>query len=242
MIRTRPVHAVSRAAVATLCSLALALPTTARAADPEPAPVDPASATDTLSPQAQEHVVKGYQHFKSGQYLNAEAAFRRAAFFAPSWRPLHFNLAVVAEAQGKLGTAVNEYRAFKPYAHPEEAMVAEQRIIELDDRRRRIGVSYKKQIAATGILMGVGVAAMGGGGALTGIGYARKKDDTDGKTDSATKMITGGLVLVLYGLLLAGSAFVPLSRAVKSKRQLDGLALGPTRLKWNGGLGATLKF
>ena len=66
---------------------------------------------------------------------------------------MHFNLAVMAEAQGKLGTAVTEYKAFQPFATPDESLVAEQRIVELDGRRRKIAGAYKQKIAVGAITM-----------------------------------------------------------------------------------------
>ena len=108
---------VLRAALAIACSVSLALPAAAHARSPEPEPTpDPSEATDELDPLAQPHVIKAYQQFKSQAYAAAEAELRRAAHFTPRWRPLHFNLAVMAEAQGKLGVAIREYKAFKPFA------------------------------------------------------------------------------------------------------------------------------
>ncbi|HEY0132654.1 MAG TPA: hypothetical protein VGB85_01205, partial [Nannocystis sp.] len=133
---TRPLATLLRPVVAALCSLTLALPASARAAEPAPAPIE-GPLTDSLSPKAAEHVARAYEEHKAGAYLNAESAFKRAAFFAPRWRPLHYNLGIVAEAQGHLGTAIREYRTFRPYATDDEGMVVDQRIVELDARRRR---------------------------------------------------------------------------------------------------------
>ena len=46
----------------------------------------------------------------------------------------------------------------------------------------------------------------------------------------------------LISLALVGYSVVPLRKAISSKRQLDGIALGPTRLQWSGGAGARLRF
>ncbi len=230
----RTLSNLSRPFLALTCSLALALPTGAHAREPEPEP-DAAAAevSDELSPQAQQHVRKAYQQYQNRSYATAEAELRRAAFFAPRWRPLHFNLAVMAEAQGKLGTAVSEYKAFQPFASPDESIVAEQRIVELDDRRRKIAGAYKKQIAVGATAMTLGVGMLGGGGALIGIYVA------EGKKTSAYAS-AGGLV-GLVGLLVLVYSIVPLRKAVQAKRQLDGLALGPTRLRLGGG-GVALRF
>lgn len=263
---TRTFHPL-RATLATVCSLTLVLPSAAQArtSEPEAAAVDPAEASDELPPRAQEHVVKGLQQFQNGAYTNAEEEFRRAAFFAPKWRSLHFNLGVVAEAQGKLGTALSEYKAFKPYASPDEAMVADQRILELNDRRRRIGGSYKSQIATSAIAMTLGVLLLGGGGALIGIAIKDKKtidentkelasltsetppyneltDENSKLSGRRTKFLYGAYFGVLIGLVAIAYSFVPLKKSIASKRQLEGLALGPTRLQWNGGMGARLRF
>jgi tetratricopeptide (TPR) repeat protein len=258
-----------RVTLATVCSLTLVLPTVAQArvGEPEAAEVSPAEASDDLPPRAQEHVVKGVQQFQNGAYSNAEEEFRRAAFFAPKWRSLHFNLGVVAEAQGKLGVALTEYKAFKPYASPDEAMVADQRILELDSRRRRIAGAYKSQIATSAIAMSLGVVLLGGGGALLGLAIKDKStisSNTDeiGKLDPTTgaatidelqtendkltarrtKFLYGAYFGILVGIMAVAYSFVPLTKSIKSKRQLEGIALGPTRLQWNGGLGARLRF
>lgn len=236
---TRPLVASMRAAVALTCSLALALPGSARAS--EPAPQEAAGPrTDELSPRAAEHVTRAYNNHESGSYALAEAEFQRAAFFAPRWRPLHFNLGVVAEAQGKLGAAIREYKEFRPYATADEAMLVDQRIVELDARRRKVAAVHHKQIAVGAVLLGVGLGMMAGGGVLAGINAKDPTLDNTGD-DSRKKRITGGLVLALYGLLVAGLATVPLKRAVKSKRQLEGLALGRARLQLAAG-GPRLRF
>ncbi|MBA3548340.1 MAG: hypothetical protein H0T76_17805 [Nannocystis sp.] len=254
--RTFPVLRMMRITLATLCSLTLALHTNAvqaRAGEPEPAVVDPADASDDLPPKAQKHVIKGLQQFEGGAYSNAEEEFRRAAFFAPKWRSLHFNLGVVAEAQGKLGTALNEYKSFKPYASPEEGMVVDQRIYELNDRRKKIASGYKSQIATSAIAMSLGVLLLGGGGALIGLAIKNKKEadsntDTPGDLNDAalnaqrTKFLYGAYFAIIFGVLAIGYSFIPLTKSIKSKRQLEGIALGKTRLHWNGGAGVRLRF
>lgn len=232
----------SRPLVALACSLALALPASAREPEPEP---DPAAGepTDELSPQAQQHVIKAYQQYQSRAYASAEAELRRAAFFSPRWRPMHFNLAVMAEAQGKLGTAVTEYRAFQPFATPDESLVAEQRIVELDGRRRKIAGAYKQKIAVGAITMSIGAAATGGGVGLIVYGLKLKGDDlaSDTDRDKGSKLAITGYLVGLVGLLVLVYSIVPLKGAVKAKRQLDGLALGPTRLRLANG-GVSLRF
>jgi hypothetical protein len=252
---------LTRPLVALVCSLALALPSAARASEPD-APAEPP--TDELNAQAQQHVIKAYQQYQNKAYATAEAELRRAAFYAPRWRPLHFNLAVMAEAQGKLGTAVREYKAFQPFASSDESMVAEQRIVELDARRRKIAGSYKKQIAVGAITLSVGLAATGGGiGVLV---YGARLDEKTTKTEPTgipdnmdtpevdesvmmtevtnaqrKPLITAGYLVGFVGLLVLVYSVVPLRNAVKAKRQLDGLALGPTRLRLGTG-GVSLRF
>lgn len=253
----------SRPLVALACSLALALPASAHAREPEPEP-DPAAGepTDELSPQAQQHVIKAYQQYQSKAYASAEAELRRAAFFSPRWRPMHFNLAVMAEAQGKLGTALTEYKAFQPFATPDESLVAEQRIVELDSRRRKIAGVYKQKIATGAITMSIGAAGLGAGIGLFVYGYSMPKtaagpapvdnpdtididesmnDTTVDNSAKRTKLITAGYLSGLVGLLVLIYSIVPLKGAVKAKRQLDGLALGPTRLRLANG-GVALRF
>ncbi len=270
-----PRMSLSRAVFTAACCLTLTLPTNVRAAEPEDEGGDPGGAvTEHLSERASEHITKAIRAFNNAQYSNAEEEFKRAAFFAPKWRPLHFNMAVVAEAQGKLGVAINEYKQFKPNATSDEEMVVDQRIFELDDRRRKIAAGYKQQIATGAIALTIGVLAIGGGAAMLAIAIQNKgkiedrKDtretvaanlgmlpqdtvdaqtaaldaDIDKLTKQRTTFLTGAYIAIVAGVIIVGYSAIPLSKSIRSKRQLDGIALGPTRLKWNGGLGATLKF
>jgi hypothetical protein len=255
-----------RTLVVLACSLALAVPTAAQARTQDPEPAAPAGEpTDELNAQAQQHVIKAYQQYQNRAYAPAEAELRRAAFFAPNWRPLHFNLAVMAEAQGKLGTAVREYRAFKPFAIGDEQLVAEQRIVELDSRRRKIAGAYKKQIAVGAVTLSIGIASTGAGIGLLAYGLSIPKtttmtvpgalvDDentpvdetmtTTRTTGDTTRRATFGTAGILVGLLGVVNLIYspnPLRGAVKARRQLDRLALGPTRLRLAGN-GVSLRF
>jgi hypothetical protein len=250
---TRPV----RMAAALACTVALALPSRA-AADP-----------GGLNERAEEHIVKAIGYFNNKAYANAEAEFMRAKFFAPDWRPLHFNLAVVSEAQGKLGTALREYNAFKPLATPDEGLLVDQRIFELGQRRKNIAAVYKQQIGIGAGAATLGIAGVGVGAALVALSFQAKgkaedaQNELDGldQTDpnytlqstalssdieaynsKKSKFLYGGYIAIIAGVIIAAYAAIPLSRAIKSKRELDGLALGPTRLKWNGGAGVVLRF
>jgi hypothetical protein len=247
---------LSRTTVAVACSLALTLPVRARAQEPA-ADGGSDETSEVLPERASEHVTKAIRAFNNAQYSNAEEEFKRAAFFAPKWRPLHFNIAVVAEAQGKLGTAINEYKQFKPHATAEEEMIVDQRIFELNDRRKKIAAGYKRQIATGTVAMTIGVGGVGVG-VLFIVLYAQnnkkingmKDEVTAGTLDMVDSSLEGKKLPYLYGaalgltigLAIVAYSAIPLSKAIKSKRMLDGIALGPTRLKWNGGLGATLKF
>jgi len=214
--------------------LVLAAPTVARAG--EPATDEPR--TDELTDKAERHVLRANDLARSGEYAEAEAEFKRAAFFSPRWRPLHFNLAVLAEAQGKLGVAIREYEAFKPYATEEEALLVEQRIHELGDRRKKFIRSQRGQMTAGAILLTIGLATVAGGSALIGVYAAGDETYRSGHKG----LLGGGAAMVIYGALIAFGASVPLSKSVKAKRQLNGLALGPTRLHWTGGAGFALRF
>jgi hypothetical protein len=239
---------LSRTTVAVACSLALTLPVRARAQEPA-ADGGSDETSEVLPERASEHVTKAIRAFNNAQYSNAEEEFKRAAFFAPKWRPLHFNIAVVAEAQGKLGTAINEYKQFKPHATAEEEMIVDQRIFELNDRRKKIAAGYKRQIATGAIAMTIGVGGVGAG-VYFAVLYAQsgksKSPSVPGEmapdTSKNTSYLYGAALGLTIGLAIIAYSAIPLSKAIKSKRMLDGIALGPTRLKWNGGLGATLKF
>jgi hypothetical protein len=157
-------------------------------------------------------------------------------------------MAVLAEAQGNLGTALREYKSFRPYATVDEGLVVDQRIHELDDRRRKIAGLYKRQIAIGSIAMVVGAGMLGGGGAMIGLYYSGRGDvppkETGGTaTDKYDSKYVGyGILLVSVGLLVVAYSVIPLSRSIKSKRQLDGIALGKSRLQWAGGAGLRLRF
>lgn len=270
---------LGRAAVACTCAATLALASgPARAQEPE-ADGKTTEATEDLNTQAEKHALKAVQHFNNGAYVDAEEEFRRVAYFVPNWRPLHFNLAVLAEAQGKLGTAVAEYKSFLPHASPDERLMAEQRIDELGRRRGKIAGAYKRQIALTSTAMTLGVGGVAGGGVLVWLAFQRGKDAdayeaqaedvaasvtydpmNPGPYDAAQAeaqalrdkaaafekqkgpFLYGGIYLLIFGLLAVTYSVIPLRNAIKSKRQLEGLALGPTRLKWTGGAGVQLRF
>ncbi|MDC0720735.1 hypothetical protein [Nannocystis bainbridge] len=252
---------LGRAAVACACAASLAAPTTVHAREAgEPAEAEqpePASAelTEALNPQAQKHAFKAVDHFNKGNYVGSEAEFRRVAFFAPNWRPMHFNLAVLAEAQGKLNTAVSEYQAFRPHASPDEQMLVDQRIDELGRRRVRIAGAYKRQIGLGAGLLVLGLGALGGAAAMLTIHVQRKKEYAEALDWNAMGglpmkeaekpkggLVAGGYWSGLFGLFVTGAAIGLLVQAVKSKRKLDSIALGPTRLQWTGGAGLRLRF
>lgn len=260
-----------RAAVALACAAALATATPARAG--EPASPNPAEASDELNELAQKHAFKAVEHFNNGAYVDSEEEFQRVKFYAPNWRPLHFNLGVLAEAQGKLGTAVSEYKLFRPLGSPEEQMIVDQRIDELGRRKLKISGAYKRQIALSATAMTLGAAGLAGGVTLVTlmVRNSNKAEQLDGQasmleamdptvnpnasaqamelrseadrlTEKKGAFLYGGLYLAIFGLLAVGYSFVPLTKAIKSKRELDGIALGRTRLKWSGGAGVTLRF
>jgi len=274
-------HKLGRAAVAVACAASLVTPTVARATEPEGPQPSTAETSEDLNPQAQKHATKAIEHFNNGAYVDSEEEFRRMAFFAPNWRPLHFNLAVLAEAQGKLGTAVNEYKEFRPHGSPDEQLIVDQRIDELGRRKIKIAGAYKRQIALSATSMTLGLGSIGGAAALFVLG-ARNVDrakEYDAVADQAvqmanncpandstgcynawqeeasglraeadklekrrTGMFYGGIYLAIFGLLLTAYSIIPLRNAIKSKKQLDGINLGKTKLKWNGGAGVTLRF
>ncbi|MDC0720736.1 hypothetical protein [Nannocystis bainbridge] len=273
---------LGRAAVAVICAASLATPSVASATEPEgPAPSS-AETSEELNAQAQKHAVKAIEHFKNGAFVDSEEEWRRVAFFAPRWRPLHFNLGVLAEAQGKLGTAVSEYKEFRPHGSPDEQMVVDQRLDELGRRKTNIAGAYKRQIALSATAMTLGVGAIGGAVAMFILGpkQTEKAKEWDAAAETVVQMgnncpqpdvgsqcyneyaehaaglreesdkferrgklmLYGGIYVVIVGLLLTTYSIIPLRNAIKSKRQLDGINLGKTRLKWNGGAGVTLRF
>ncbi|MBZ5712152.1 hypothetical protein [Nannocystis pusilla] len=244
---------LGRAAVAAACAASLATPAAVRASEgSEPAT---AETSEELNSQAQKHASKAVDHFNRGAYVDAEEEFRRVAFFAPNWRPLHFNLAVLAEAQGKLGTAVSEYQAFRPHGSPDEQLLVDQRLDELGRRRERIARTYRRQIGVGASLLTLGLGSLAGG--VTSFVFHRKRKDEYAEamawnmknpalpmeaTQPKGGLIIAGYWLTLVGVLLAGASAGMLVQAVKSKRKLDSIALGKARLQWAGGAAVQLQF
>ncbi|WAS96162.1 hypothetical protein [Nannocystis punicea] len=251
---------LGRAAVAMLCATTLATPSVARATEPE-GPEEPSTAetSEELNSQAQKHASKAIEHFNNGAFVDSEEEFRRVAFFAPKWRPLHFNLAVLAEAQGKLGTAVSEYKEFRPHGSPDEQLIVDQRLDELGRRKMKISGAYKRQIALSATTMTLGFAGLGGAATAFVFYFKQKNEYEDAmkyndslqvgqealmRDEKAPKagLLYAGVYVGLIALALVGYSIIPLRNAIKSKKQLDGINLGKTRLRWNGGAGATLSF
>lgn len=267
---------LGRATVACTVAAAMTISGPARAGEPAEGEAAAGPPSEELNSQAEKHAVKAVEHFNNGAYVDAEEEFRRVAFFAPNWRPLHFNLGVLAEAQGKLGTAVTEYKSFRPYGSPEEQLIVDQRIDELGRRKTKIAGAYKRQIALGAGAVTLGVAGIGGAAVLFVLMNQRQKkaDEWNAQADdletannmmmtpdpavtdqvselrseaseltkSKAGLLYGGIYLGIFGLLLAAYSFIPLRNSIKSKRQLDGIAFGKTRLKWTGGAGVQLRF
>lgn len=224
-------------AAALASALCLVLPGSASARTAEP----DGPRSDELSERAETHVLRAYNLTKAGAYVEAEEEFKRAAFYSPRWRPLHFNLGVLAEAQGKIGTAIREYETFKPHGTADEQRLVEQRVFELQDRRKQFIRSQRGQMTTGAIIVTIGLAMVAGGAVLIGFGVRlSRSEEADEK--KAKGYIGGGAALAIYGALIAGGGGVPLSKAVAAKRKLDGIALGPTRLRWTGGAGLALQF
>ncbi|WP_096331050.1 hypothetical protein [Nannocystis exedens] len=227
------------------------MPATVRAAEQEGPGPSTAETSEALNDQAQKHALKAVDHFNKGNYVDAEEEFRRVAFYAPNWRPMHYNLAVLAEAQGKLGTAVSEYQAFRPHASPDEQLVVDQRIDELGRRRARIASAYKRQVGYGAGVLTFGLGAIGGSAAMFVIHVQRKEAYDDAQAENMTQMdvekpkgglIAGGYWVGLLGVMMAGVGVGLLVQAVKSKRKLDSIAVGKGRLQWAGGAGVRLIF
>ncbi|WP_434418573.1 hypothetical protein [Nannocystis pusilla] len=169
---------------------------------------------------------------------------------------MHYNLAVLAEAQGKLATAVSEYQAFRPHGSPDEQLVVDQRIDELGRRRARIAGAYKRQLGYGAGVLTFGLGGLGGGVAMIVIHVQRKEAYEEAQAWNETHMngpvmdakkpsgglIAGGYWVGLFGFIMTGVGVGLLVQAVKSKRKLDSIAVGKARLQWAGGAGVRLRF
>lgn len=191
---------------------------------------------------AKVHLGKAYQHFQSGAYENAEAELKRAAFFAPEWQPLTYDLAVVAEAQGHIDDAIERYEAFRPHAQGDNGVVVDQRIAELRERKVQIKKEYRRQLALAGTFLALSVGAAGGGGGYLiwkGIDEKNRSEkllnddlmenDSQGNdlASDSKKHLGYGAALGIYGLLAVAYAGLYMGKVVKSKER-RALALTPT--------------
>jgi len=192
---------------------------------------------DELPEQATVHLGKAYDHFNAGSYAKAESEFKRAAFFAPEWTPMTYNLAVVAEAQGHLGEALDRYEAYRPNAEGDTGLIVDQRIAELNDRKKNLKKVDRRQLILGSVAVGTGVAAIGGG-----VGLFLLKRDLDDQSDALDPAMTekkanldtkaknyylAGYVLAIYGGLALVYGGLYLSKVIKN-RKAKKMALRPT--------------
>jgi len=207
-----------------------------------------------LPEQANIHLGKAYDHFNAGSYDQAESEFKRAAFFAPDWTPMTYNLAVVAEAQGHLGEAIDRYEAYRPNAEGDTGLIVDQRITELEDRIVRIKKADRRQLILGTVAVSTGALALGGGVGLFLLRNKRNDEiddieamlaiaegeggpdaatrdqltaDKADKTESAKNLYIGGYILAVYGGLALLYSGLYLASAIK-KRKAKKLALRPT--------------
>ena len=210
-------------------------------------------AEEPLPEQAEVHLGKAYDHFNAGNFGKAEEEFKRAAFFAPEWQPMTYNLAVVAEAQGNLDQALERYEAYRPHAEGDTGLIVDQRIAELEERKTRIRKADRGKLIIGGVAMGTSVAALGGGIAFfllrkqlqedsaalqTQIdelnGMMAPQSETDPLYDEkealdkkAKNYYVGGYILTLYGGIAILYSALYLAKVVKL-RKAKKLAFKPT--------------
>jgi tetratricopeptide (TPR) repeat protein len=209
-------------------------------------------AEEPLPEQAEVHLGKAYDHFNAGNFGKAEEEFKRAAFFAPEWKPMTYNLAVVAEARGNLDQAIERYEAYRPHAAGDTGLIVDQRIAELEERKAKIKQADRGKLIVGGVAMGTSVAALGGGIAffmlrkdvqedaaalqaqlndemsgLTVEEQARLSDDKAALDKKAKNYYVGGYILTLYGGIALLYSALYLAKAVK-QRKAKRLALKPT--------------
>ncbi len=204
-----------------------------------------------LPEQANVHLGKAYDHFNAGAYAQAESEFKRAAFFAPDWTPMTYNLAVVAEAQGHLGEAIERYEAYRPEAEGDTGLIVDQRIAELEERIAKLKKADRRQLILGSVAVTTGALALGGGVGLFFLRNQRNDeiDDLDAmiamtdqaeqatldqlnaektdKTESAKNLYVGGYILTIYGGLALIYSGLYLAKVI-SQRKAKKLALRPT--------------
>lgn len=208
-------------------------------------------AEEPLPEQAEVHLGKAYDHFNAGNFGKAEEEFKRAAFFAPEWQPMTYNLAVVAEAQGNLDQAIERYEAYRPHAEGDTGLVVDQRIAELEERKAKIRKADRGKLILGGVAMGTSVAALGGGIAFFMLRknvqedaaaiqmqidametpvqseVDRLSDDKAELDKKAKNYYVGGYILTLYGGLAILYSALYLAKVVKL-RKAKKLAFKPT--------------
>ncbi len=180
-----------------------------------------------LPEQAMVHLGKAYDYFNASAYGKAESEFKRAAFFAPEWAPMTYNLAIVAEAQGHLGDAIERYKAYRPKAEGDTGIIIDQRIAELEDRERQLKKVEHRQLIIGSVAMASGAAALGGGITLLLLAKQEKEMAPPDSSDRSKNYYAGGYVLTVYGglaLVYSGLYLTKVLRQRKAKK----LALRPT--------------
>lgn len=204
---------------------------------------------EPLPEQAEVHLGKAYDHFNAGNFAKAEEEFKRAAFFAPEWKPMTYNLAVVAEARGNLDQAIERYEAYRPHAEGDNGLIVDQRIAELEERKTKIRKADRGKLIIGGVAMGTSVAALGGGIAFFMLRKDVQEDASaiqstismmeDGGADpalydqkadldkKAKNYYVGGYILTLYGGIAILYSALYLAKAVKL-RKAKKLAFKPT--------------
>ena len=222
-------RSIQSVTVALACATALGLRSTPASASAHTLgqAVHAVTSGGELPEQAMLHLGKAYDHFNASAYGKAESEFKRAAFFAPKWAPMTYNLAVVAEAQGHIGDALERYKAYRPEADGDTRLIIDQRIAELEDRKRQLKKTDRRQLILGSTALATGAAALGGGIALLVLAKKEKDKALPDGSDKSKNYYTGGYVLTVYGGLALIYSGLYLAKVVK-QRKAKKLALRPT--------------
>jgi tetratricopeptide (TPR) repeat protein len=183
-----------------------------------------ASDEEGLDPDAIVHLRRGAEHYKRGDYARAELEFGRVARLAPDWQPIRYNLAIAAEAQGKLDLAISHYQAYLADASEREQQVLTMRVTDLERRRSRIVALHRRRIVTNSALLLSAAGLMAGGAAMLAIGVQRQDDFAQ---EPSYGLILGGALIASVGVVPLSFGLIRIRNDRRRMRTMRSIAWAP---------------
>src|SRR5258708_38447645 len=87
---------------------------------------------ENIPPEAKRFAIEGQSQLRSGDLPRAESAFKKAEALAPGWSAVLYDLAQLYELKGDAAEAAKYYRAYIPFASPEELDRIQPKIARFD--------------------------------------------------------------------------------------------------------------